>query len=104
MTWKAVAAPADPAAVVDATAAAAADQPSYSVTSAIHPESCEHRFVVIDVDGRLHPPGTAWRPYLADIGHSPHTVREYRRRGYPRVSGLAVVHECVTHVYRAPTE
>lgn len=56
------------------------DKPTYSVTSAVHPQSGEQRFVIVDRDGRLHSEGTAWLQYLSDSGRSPHTAREYGRR------------------------
>ena len=56
------------------------DKPTYNVTSAVHPQSGEQRFVIVDRDGRLHSEGTAWLQYLSDSGRSPHTAREYGRR------------------------
>ena len=56
------------------------DKPTYNVTSAVHPQSGEQRFVIVDRDGRLHSVGTAWLQYLSDSGRSPHTAREYGRR------------------------
>ncbi|RYE40573.1 MAG: hypothetical protein EOP24_40310 [Hyphomicrobiales bacterium] len=56
------------------------DQPTYSVMSAVHRQSGEQRFVIVDRDGRMHSAGTAWLQFLSDSGKSPHTAREYGRR------------------------
>lgn len=56
------------------------EKPTYSVTSAIHPQTGEQRFVIVDRNGRMHPAGTAWLQYLSDSGRSPLTAREYGRR------------------------
>ncbi|MFB9704645.1 site-specific integrase [Rhodococcus aetherivorans] len=56
------------------------EKPTYSVTSAIHTQTGEQRFVIVDRDGRMHPAGTAWLQYLSDSGRSPLTAREYGRR------------------------
>jgi hypothetical protein len=53
---------------------------SYRLDTAIRPDSREPRFVVVDADGFLHPEATAWLQFLADVGRSPNTVREYGRR------------------------
>ena len=36
--------------------------------------------MVVDADGFLHPEATGWLQFLTDVGRSPNTVREYRRR------------------------
>ena len=56
------------------------DAPSFCLDTAIRPDSGEPRFVVVDADGFLHPEATAWLQFLTDVGRSPNTVREYRRR------------------------
>lgn len=38
------------------------------------------RYVVVDVDDRLHDAATAWLGFLEDIGRSPKTVEHYGRR------------------------
>jgi hypothetical protein len=53
---------------------------SYRLDTAIRPDSREPRFVVVDADGFLHPEATAWSQFLADVGRSPNTVRDYGRR------------------------
>ena len=53
---------------------------SYRLDTAIRPDSGEPRFVVVDTDGFLHPEATAWLQFLADVGRSPNTVRDYGRR------------------------
>ena len=56
------------------------DRLQYSVASAIDPATGEHRFVVVGSDEILHPEASQWLDFMAAIGRSPNTIREYGRR------------------------
>jgi integrase/recombinase XerD len=53
------------------------EHPAFQLERALLPGGAGARWVIVDMDGRLHGPASAWLGFLADSGRSPNTVRSY---------------------------